>query len=432
MAITLHPNCLSRLKTFLIENVPKITVQNGMFLNRSSAIFLYGIDDILPNKAGAKYEAERYIDENPLYEFALDWISRKIYEGNKFLEDRPNMKLVEIPSFSNVEEVSSMIISDFCNLPKNYMLSLILPQKLEFIYRADDSASNVYNKLRISKVDEVFKNEFPYATGDKDRDAQLHGLSLLGMWMDSAFEWKENSFCIQFEATGFVDKYGTSLTAADCISDIKSFLGLGLALDLLEYSYTFSTQPDKHKFLVHDQIGDNWRLDNAFTVESSFSEIFTNIRFNDFDGKVTATSKYHPWIYGQLNKIRSCYILYNKSHKIRLAAQWLFESYHSRNDLLSFVQNMVALEILLGDKQSSDLVGLNELLSNRCAYLIGKSQEQRTKILKDFKEIYDVRSKIVHTGKSRLSQYERILFNKLRWMCGRVISEEIKAISHTE
>jgi len=73
-------------------------------------------------------------------------------------------------------------------------------------------------------------------------------------------------------------------------------------------------------------------------------------------------------------------------------------------------------------------MGLGELLRNRCAYLIGKSHKQRKQLLDDFKEIYDVRSKIVHRGKSRLNLHERSLFSKLQWMCRRVIQEEIELL----
>ena len=72
--------------------------------------------------------------------------------------------------------------------------------------------------------------------------------------------------------------------------------------------------------------------------------------------------------------------------------------------------------------------GLGELLRNRCAYLIGTTHDQRKEILDEFKEIYDVRSKIVHRGKARLNLHERTLFSKLQWVCRRVIQEEIKLL----
>jgi hypothetical protein len=86
---------------------------------------------------------------------------------------------------------------------------------------------------------------------------------------------------------------------------------------------------------------------------------------------------------------------------------------------------MVVLEVLLGDKATSDVIGLGQLLRNRCAYLIGKSHEERHTLLRDFDEIYAVRSQIVHRGKAKLNFKERLLNSKLRDICNRVIQREV-------
>jgi Apea-like HEPN len=117
-----------------------------------------------------------------------------------------------------------------------------------------------------------------------------------------------------------------------------------------------------------------------------------------------------------------------KAEPIVLASEWFFNSYTGNDQLLSYVQAMVVLEILLGDKTTSKEIGLGRLLSNRCAYLIGTTQEERAAILSDFNQIYDVRSDIVHEGKSRLTRDERVLFYTLQSFCHRVIQEEIKLL----
>jgi hypothetical protein len=131
------------------------------------------------------------------------------------------------------------------------------------------------------------------------------------------------------------------------------------------------------------------------------------------------------WIKKNFDVLKNVFINIEKSQKIIHAGQWLFEGYVGKNELLSFVQTTIAMEILLGDKAMSDLLGLGELLRNRCAYLIGKSQKKRESILSDFKKIYSIRSSIVHSGKNKLNNNERYLFLKLQWMCRRVIQEEI-------
>ena len=87
---------------------------------------------------------------------------------------------------------------------------------------------------------------------------------------------------------------------------------------------------------------------------------------------------------------------------------------------------MTSLEILLGDKASSEATGLMVLLKNRCAYSIGRNQAERNWILTKFDEIYDVRSRIVHRGHRRLTKAERMLFFLLQDLVRRTICHEIK------
>ena len=89
----------------------------------------------------------------------------------------------------------------------------------------------------------------------------------------------------------------------------------------------------------------------------------------------------------------------------------------------------VALEILLGEKASSDLIGIGELLANRCAYLIGKSHTQRGEIQAEVKSIYATRSRIVHAGQSRLSAREKHQLARLHVLCVRVIEKELELLA---
>jgi hypothetical protein len=114
-----------------------------------------------------------------------------------------------------------------------------------------------------------------------------------------------------------------------------------------------------------------------------------------------------------------------KADSLILASQWMFDSHTGHDELLNYIQAMVVLEILLGDKAVSDEIGLGQLLSNRCAYSIGDSHEDRKLILQYFKDIYRIRSEIVHRGKHRLTAEEGALFSRLRWMCRRVIQNEV-------
>ena len=163
-------------------------------------------------------------------------------------------------------------------------------------------------------------------------------------------------------------------------------------------------------------------------MDNATSEVFQNLILDTLDGLLDSDTKIAEWVKNQLHHISCVFTNRTRNQKLLLACQWLYESYSGKNKLLAFVQTTIVLEILLGDKATSDQMGLSVLLRNRCAYLIGSTHSQRNEILIDFQKIYNVRSKIVHSGKSRLSYEEETLFRKLQWMCIRVIQEEVKLL----
>jgi hypothetical protein len=164
-------------------------------------------------------------------------------------------------------------------------------------------------------------------------------------------------------------------------------------------------------------------------LERDTSDTLNRLKLHDLNGALDTPEKQKAWMTKCLSLLKLACTRQQEADKIRCAGEWFFESLCGSNELLSFVQAMVALEIILGDKSKSDMIGLGELLSNRCAYLIGKTRKQREKVLRDFRSIYEVRSSIVHRGKNQLNLDERCLLSELRWICHRVIQEEMNLLS---
>lgn len=282
---------------------------------------------------------------------------------------------------------------------------------------------NLTDTIRIIKVNDEFIEQHPLQSANGRGAVGLVGLAMLGNYMPR--EWKKNTIYLQIDAEGFIGKFVSTQTAENVLSKIKSFCGISIALRLLKVEHTYHPASPKMHLIIHKQINENWCFDESDVINDDVSRTISDLTLNDLDGHLDTGLKKASRINKVLEDIGTVFRESSKAEKILLAGQWFFESYSGRNELLSFVQTMIALEILLGDKASSDIVGLGELLRNRCAYLIGKTHDQRKDILDDFKKIYDIRSKIVHRGKSRLTHHERWLFNKLQWICRRVIQEEV-------
>lgn len=112
----------------------------------------------------------------------------------------------------------------------------------------------------------------------------------------------------------------------------------------------------------------------------------------------------------------------------RSSARWFLDSYGDAHGLVQIVQATISLEILLGDQAHVSELGIASLLGNRLAYLIGHTPTMRRRILADFKRLYDIRSKIVHSGKATLNDDERLALVELQRYAYQAISAQIDGL----
>ncbi len=397
-----------------------------MFVSTRSLSIIDGIDGILDKKI--MDEAKNFIDDKPLYEFIYDWITRRLHEFDKHeLNGEKLSLLIEHEMFSDVQGTAETIISNFCSLPDKYTFTMELPAEMNAKIKFILGSINLSDNIRLVRVDNDFKSMFSIGEYDSGSMGMLGLLGLPGL-ATMAHNWKDNSCVLQIQTKGYTTKYGQTATIQDAIASIKSVFGLGIALRIFRRVWNYNPSLQRTRVNIHRFESKKWVLHGSEELSAELSEAISNVRIEDMGGNID-DAHISEAAMNNLNLMRELYNSPGHMQRLALAGQWLFDSYQGSNSLLSFVQATVAIEILLGSKDVSDLLGLNELLKNRCAYLIGKSQAQRDRIMKDFGEIYNVRSKIVHAGKARLSAREQEMLFKLRWMCSRVIQEEMNLIA---
>lgn len=248
--------------------------------------------------------------------------------------------------------------------------------------------------------------------------------------MGNNFHFEDGFLYLQIETTGFIGIYGGSTPFNEALRAVRSICGFGLALRLFEIKNEFSLQrPPPLKVYVHELIDEKWKPPASLDLSESLSAAVRSLRLHTVNGWVTE-ARQASWANTQLDAMKIAFTAGEKPESLQLAAQWFFDGSRSGQDLLlQYVQTMIVLEILLGDKKVSDEIGLNELLRNRCAYLICRNEEERQEVLSLFSKIYKVRSEIVHSGKHRLSMEESFLFDRLKLMCRRVIAKELELLA---
>ncbi len=423
MTLNIHPDCKKRLIEKLAEALASARVNNKSFLNRKSLYPILAIESILPRSGQIRDELEKFIGESPLFDFVYGKLSRELNENEQYDSDIPDELLTNNPNYSDLNSLSAQLITELDSLPWKYCFTFRINSSIGKY--ATDEIINLTGDIRVIKAGSELISNFPLQSGIEERDRYLHGGGLLGL--ASPAQWDKDSLYIQINTKGFIGKFVTTTPEIFAIDTFKSLLGILSALRLITVGYSFSSSVIKSRVYTH-RLKSNWEIIDSTELDNDISKSINNLKFNDLNGSLDTDLKKQSFLKQRFNLLSKALSHTESSEKLCLAGRWLFESYYGSNELLSFIQTTVCLEILLGDKAVSDLMGLGELLRNRCAYLIGNSHAQREEVLSDFKQIYDIRSKIVHRGKSQLKNHERSLFRKLQWMANRVIQEEIELI----
>lgn len=119
------------------------------------------------------------------------------------------------------------------------------------------------------------------------------------------------------------------------------------------------------------------------------------------------------------------------AQRIKSAALWYLEGYCAESDTFKFIDYTIAVESLLGrkDKDKEENIPLTQTLSDRCGFSLGKNLKEKEKIRKKFKDIYDIRSRIVHSGKVILNEDDNKYLNRLEEMTKQLISDAIETYS---
>ncbi|GFM27182.1 uncharacterized protein PY1_contig-01-43 [Novosphingobium sp. PY1] len=340
--------------------------------------------------------------------------------------------LMSVPGWEDANAQAAIIVEEFERLPKTYFVSISAPSGMDEFLRATEGQMRLANRARIVLADDEFVEHHPVTTGDDVRDRSIWEHSLLSLVSSPDNNYKWEGGYLQIIKQGYIGRFIETNTSHEVVGDFKALWGVQLALGIAKRRNSWSAYPVKRKLIVHQSTGDSLRLQMRLELDGATSSLVDQIAFNDWlpaghpmETKVEVYKLY-------LNEIDLIFGESEEATRLRLASRWLFDSYATDNELLAYVQAMVCLEIILGDASLIGEIGLGELLRNRCAYLIGKTSTERAEILRDFKEIYDVRSHIVHRGKSRMNARERGLYAKLIWYCQRCIREEINLLKKTK
>jgi hypothetical protein len=117
-----------------------------------------------------------------------------------------------------------------------------------------------------------------------------------------------------------------------------------------------------------------------------------------------------------------------EQEKIRTALEWAFDSNNSSNDTRALIEACIAIEALIGEDSTER--GLTDRLVDRCAFALAKTATERQLIMGDFRDIYRLRSQLVHGRTPRLKRTQRALLRRAQELLGRLLTHEIQLLGY--
>jgi Apea-like HEPN len=420
MSLQLHPECKSRLIEKTTDILNRVKIVRGNSLDLDSCMLFFDLDSILPTRGQLRDMLEEYIGDTPMFKFMIDTLRHELDDHLKFDEHASSIPLTKIEGYGDAKALADRLVDELESLPREYSVTISFVNDFGKLFAKAMKEYQISDSVKLFTHDE-FAKQIPLQSDEEMGHLPRSILALSKIYEDSTH--------FQVRVHGLIPRWGISAPIERAVSVFKSFLGLGIALKLfkIDNNRDWFSREREPIFAIHRRILTLWKFERDYKFDASLAETYNHLVLDDINGMLQSDGDKSAWMIDKLKLIQAVFDKQAAS-KIMLASEWFLDSCGETHKLFSFVQTAVVLEILLGDKARSDLLGLGELLGNRCAYLIARSAKEREYILEIFREFYDIRSRIVHHGKPQVGLRENYLLHQLRQVCCRVISREMELL----
>lgn len=201
------------------------------------------------------------------------------------------------------------------------------------------------------------------------------------------------------------------------LDDLKVWIGIGRWVThfsetefrgLLE---TFGTHSISYGHAVDTLTGELWSRRLSVEESSYFGRLRLTIKDGDVEGYRRAFVNVVEPFFNDTNLSPAA-----------AAYQWLVDSLTASNETNAFLACCYGLEAVLGEERKAE--SLTVLLAERYAYLLGETNSDRVNLRKEFKQIYSMRSRLVHGRDRRIPGIVGYDLVKARMMLDQVASSE--------
>lgn len=223
-----------------------------------------------------------------------------------------------------------------------------------------------------------------------------------------------------YRTSGYIGNRWQSSLVEDFFDAVRSFYGAALSNG---FFYPIVT-PGKSRvpYTVANEIDAN---NSEFVYVSAVEEDIkraSNLFFKSEHRKLLEGGESLQSLLQPVSDVFVC----KEPQRMTTAAVWLLRAHMSSRGIDQILESAIAIEILLGDREASDRVGLSKLMANRCAYSLGGSARERKELIDFFTKYYKVRSDIVHSGRLRITEDESEVVSRGVKLASRLLCHEVK------
>ena len=350
------------------------------------------------------------------YDLVYDAI-KAVAKGGESIEGN----LWDLLGEENSEQLSEMLKDYFVSIPRTFDLYIPIP----------DVSQNFPSSIDLNEAISVVS----FQATDKIPGG-YHRSQLL---LDNKLEI--GKVYVRQRITGYVGNRLENACVKKSLNNLRIILHQGLFRGLFKLTPEAKAGLGLFFGFTHHQI----KKSNIVSVDNAYEEpkistvelpidicrLLSNVDINwngDMISKAVERNELDKAVSGLLRKpIQLIECSEEEANRVKAAIKWCFDSYVVENQTLAFLQVCIGLEALLGDAEYSG--ALTETLADRCAYLIGDNIKGRKKIKKNFKELYEVRSKLVHGNASELNSDQSWYLNWGKTVLEYAILKEMKHLN---
>lgn len=337
-------------------------------------------------------------------------------------DDLPEVKvkIAEMPPFLDPLATAKKITGLLSNLPRQYRMIVRGPAELGDRLNRHDINIKISDRLSLISGELISKKFKSYHEIKSINDYIRTPNS--DEKLPNSFD--DSSLYFEYRTSGCISAGSNTKIAIDFFDTIRSFYGAAMALEIID------------NFDHKQQNLTPWVVANE--LKNDESELCYVARSDDDIVKATniaTTIEYDEIIKSEIQDFEESISPIVKmfsskdGHKLITAAIWIFRANLSPKSMDTILESTIAIEVLLGDRETSDRIGLSKLMANRCAYALGKSFVERKEIIDFFVDFYRVRSDIVHNGKFKFEDGEINVVHKGLALSQRILRHEINLLN---